>query len=243
MRNFFTVLGGMGTTATESFIHGVNTRVEAHKDQDWPNYLVFNHASMPDRTAYITGESDVSPVPELLEDIRQADALGTDFIVLTCNTAHYFYDELQNATQKPILHMPHIAVEALAKLSRDNEPIHRVGLLATVGSMKAGVYEREITRAGYEFVAPEPQLQARITSLIYDDVKGNNGLNEARYIRVLHDMLYKHNLDAVILGCTELSVLNEHFPRPELNVIDAQLETIYKTIELSTASALASASR
>lgn len=235
MRHFFTVLGGMGTIATESFIHGVNTRTEAHRDQDWPNYVVFNHASMPDRTAFITGQSDESPLPHLIEDIQQASKLDTDFLVLTCNTAHYFYDQLQAVTDKPLLHMPRLAVEALSRFSDDDGPIKRVGVLATVGSLKAGVYEREITQANYEFVVPDEKDQALVTSLIYDDVKGNNGLSEDRYVRMLHTMFSTYTCDAVILGCTELSVLNEHFPRPELNIVDAQLETIYKTIELSGA--------
>lgn len=53
MENFFTILGGMGTLATESFIHTLNKRTEAHRDQDYLNYIVVNHATIPDRTEYI----------------------------------------------------------------------------------------------------------------------------------------------------------------------------------------------
>ena len=62
-RPFFAVLGGMGTLATESFIRLVNRAVPTHTDQDFLDYVVFNDASVPDRTAFILGRSDERPVP------------------------------------------------------------------------------------------------------------------------------------------------------------------------------------
>lgn len=60
-RPFFAVLGGMGTLATESYIRLVNRATHAHCDQDYLDYIVFNDSSVPDRTAYILGESDENP--------------------------------------------------------------------------------------------------------------------------------------------------------------------------------------
>ena len=62
-RPFFAVLGGMGTLATESYIRLVNRATHAHCDQDYLDYIVFNDSSVPDRTAYILGESDENPFP------------------------------------------------------------------------------------------------------------------------------------------------------------------------------------
>ena len=90
-RPFFAVLGGMGTLATESFVRLVNKASQAHSDQEYLDYLVFNDASVPDRTAFILGKSQEDPFPVLADDIAKATAAGASFIVLTCNTAHYFY--------------------------------------------------------------------------------------------------------------------------------------------------------
>lgn len=51
MENFFSILGGMGTMATESFVRLINHRTKATKDQEYLNYVLFNHATVPDRTA------------------------------------------------------------------------------------------------------------------------------------------------------------------------------------------------
>ena len=91
-RPFFAVLGGMGTLATESFIRLVNRAVPTHTDQDFLDYVVFNDASVPDRTAFILGRSDDDPFPVLADDVAKATAMGAAFIVLTCNTAHVFHD-------------------------------------------------------------------------------------------------------------------------------------------------------
>lgn len=114
-RPFFAVLGGMGTLATESYIRLVNRATHAHCDQDYLDYIVFNDSSVPDRTAYILGESDENPFPVLADDIEKATAMGASFIVLTCNTAHYFYDDFQALTTVPILHMPRGAVARMAQ--------------------------------------------------------------------------------------------------------------------------------
>lgn len=230
-RPFFAVLGGMGTLATESFIRLVNRAVPTHTDQDFLDYVVFNDASVPDRTAFILGRSDDDPFPVLADDVAKATAMGAAFIVLTCNTAHVFHERLQALTDVPILHMPRGAVAKLAA-SYPGERCRRVGFLGTEGSRASGVYRRAVEEAGYTFVEPDQGLQDRITSLIYDDVKGSGDLNLARYESVLRDMLDPSgpcHCDALILGCTELSVLNEAFPMPQLPIIDAQAVLVQDT--------------
>jgi len=113
MNNFFAILGGMGTLATESFIHSLNKKTPSSKDQDYLNYVVVNHATIPDRTEFIKDSQAADPRPYLLKDIQDFAQLKPNFFVLTCNTAHYFFDELQASTTIPLLHMPKIATNSL----------------------------------------------------------------------------------------------------------------------------------
>lgn len=235
-RPFFAVLGGMGTLATESYIRLVNEAVDAHCDQDYLDYVVFNDASVPDRTDFILGRSADDPFPVIADDIAKATDMGASFIALTCNTAHYFYDRFQALTAVPILHMPRQAVAELSTrypLGRAK----RIAFLGTEGSRVSHVYHDEVSKAGYTFVEPDAALQDRIDSLIYDDVKGGRELNDNRYLDVLTLMLDsagEYRCDAVILGCTELSVLNEAFPHPELPIVDAQEALVNETVRRAT---------
>ena len=102
MKQFFTVLGGMGTLATESYVRILDARTPIHRDQDYLNYIVVNHATVPDRTTWILDHSQPDYNLDLIEDIKQQSLLQPAFFVLICNTAHYAFDKLQAATDIPI---------------------------------------------------------------------------------------------------------------------------------------------
>ena len=75
MKNFFAILGGMGTLATTNFLVELNKRHQPTKDQDFFNYVLFNHAEVPDRTTYILDQSAPNPLPVLLEAIAKINIL------------------------------------------------------------------------------------------------------------------------------------------------------------------------
>lgn len=221
MNSFFAVLGGMGTLATESYIRLVDKLTHAHNDQEFLDYVVFNDASVPDRTEFILGRSAEDPSTPIADDVRKATAIGASFITLPCNTAHYFFDRLQALTPTPIMHMPNGAV---AEMQRRFPPAShpRVGFMGTEGSLSSSIYRDPLEAAGYTFVEPQGELQERISYLIYHDVKDTGEFDSARYVAVLETLLHDQHCDVALLGCTELSVLNEAFPMTELPIIDAQ---------------------
>lgn len=226
MHNFFVILGGMGTLATESFVHLLNSRTPAKNDQEYLNYLIVNHAQIPDRTAFIKDKTADDPRPMLLEDIQSFEKLHPDFFVLTCNTAHYFFEDLQNKTTIPILHMPKLAVTALT--TRYPNTTHpTVIFLGTEGSLLSGIYQSFIEQAGYTFLAPDTLLQQEVNTLIYEDIKNHNHLNLARFHRIVSALLVLAPDAIILLGCTELSYLYEAY-KQELtySIIDAQSEVI-----------------
>lgn len=230
MENFFSILGGMGTMATESFVRLINHRIIAHKDQDYLNYVLFNHATVPDRTAYILDHTADSPLPFLLDDIEKQNLLKPNFIVLTCNTAHYFFDIIQGATEIPVLHMPR---EAAKKLKQTNPNGGKVAFLGTEGSVKAGIYQDEIEKQGFEVVIPDQDLQTKVNNLIYRDVKENDFINTELYLEILSDVYDGLKCQNVVLGCTELSLVQENIGENPYSVIDAQSILADRTIELA----------
>ncbi|MBZ4032592.1 aspartate/glutamate racemase family protein [Ligilactobacillus salivarius] len=230
MKNFFTIIGGMGTMATESYIHQLNLRTPANNDQEYLNYILVNHATVPDRTAYILDNSKPNPKIPLLEDFKQQASLKPDFFTLPCNTAHYFYNELQAAVDVPVLHMPRLAVE---QIKQDYPNTKRVGIVATNGTLHDGVYDKEILDAGYELVKPTAEIQAKTMELIYDDIKEKDYVDGKLFYELVEDMVKDEKCDAVILGCTELSLAQEREPITDLPIIDSQSVLVDKTLELA----------
>ncbi|MGF2383995.1 aspartate/glutamate racemase family protein [Lentilactobacillus otakiensis] len=232
MKNFFTIIGGMGTEATETFIHILNERTHAESDQEYLNYILVNHATIPDRTDYILDHSKPNPFIPLSEDIQQQSELHPEFFAIPCNTAHYFYDDLQKLTDIPILHMPKETVAAI----KDYAPnAKRVGLIATEGTLHDKIYDNEIIDAGYELVKPTDKIADQTMTLIYDDIKAKNYVDEGLYHLILSQMVETLKCDIVILGCTELSVAQQRAGDHDYPVIDAQTVLADKCIELAEA--------
>ena len=84
------VLGGVGPLATVYFAKLLVEMTKADCDQSHISSVILNHASIPDRTEYILDNSKPNPLPVMIEDAKKLEKMGVDFIVIPCNTAHYF---------------------------------------------------------------------------------------------------------------------------------------------------------
>lgn len=196
------VIGGMGPEATAYFYEQVIAHTDAERDQDHLDMVILSHASMPDRTRAILSGETRELLAAMRADAHALEALGCANIAIPCNTSHYFYDTIQSFTRVPIIHMPREAVrEAVAARGA-----RRVGIMGTDGTVRAGVYARECEALGAEAVVPSPERQADVMSLIYDDVKAGREADPAKFSRVLGELAGR-GCDAVVLACTELSVI------------------------------------
>ena len=80
VKHFFSIIGGMGTIATESYVRLINHRVKIAKDQDYLNYILVNDAQIPDRTAYIKDHTKPNFFYDLRDDVLGQAKLGPDFM-------------------------------------------------------------------------------------------------------------------------------------------------------------------
>ena len=192
MKKFFTVLGGMGTLATESYVRLLDQRTPIHRDQDYLDYIVVNHASIPDRTTWILDHSQ--------PDYNKA----------------------------PILNM---LEETVAEIKRIKPDAKKVGLLATRGTVEAGLYDGYITKAGYEEIKPTPEILDMTEDLIYHDIKEAGHSDGQKYHELVRKMVEEEGADVVILGCTELSYAQEMNPETEFSVADSQSIIVDRSLE------------
>lgn len=185
---------------------------------------------MPDRTAYIKDHSQPNPLTPLVADIKDQSKLGPDFFALPCNTAHYFYDEMQAVTDIPILHMPR---EAVKEIKTKYPNAHKIGLIATEGTIFDHIYDQEIKAAGYEFLAPSRSVQDQTNQLIYDNIKENNHVDRKLYHGLVQQIFDETGCDALVLGCTELSLAQDREPVTDKPMIDSQSILVDRSLELA----------
>ncbi len=204
------VLGGMGPQATSTFYQFVIDRTAARSDQEHVNALILSDVDMPDRTAAILGseEEREAVYRRLLTDARLLENAGCTCIAVPCNTSHFFLDRVQEGVRVPILHMIRETARLLAARG-----LHRPGILATDGTIRTGLYQKEFSAAGIQAVIPSPEAQELVMSLIYDDVKaGRDG--DPQKFAAIHEDLLSQGCDCGVLACTELSVFADRHHLP-----------------------------
>ncbi len=134
----------------------------------------------------------------LEEELAGLMALKPDCIIICCNTLHKYYDMIKDKLHSsiPVMH----AVDLVAQHAKDHD-YRKVLLLATKFTMEDGFFAKKLENAGIEVVIPT-QEERNILQDIHDQLMINNVTPEAReYCRML--IFQHHDLDAVVLGCTE----------------------------------------
>lgn len=217
------VLGGLGPMSSVFFYELVTENTKAEKDQDHLDIIISSKATTPDRTAYILGESSENPLPIMKEEAKKLVNAGAGVIALTCNTAHYFYEELQASINVPILNIGQLAVEHVKELG-----FTKIGLLATTGTVKCGIYQEACQKAGLEYIVPDEKNQDKVMHLIYNQVKMGKKVNVPMLYQAANSLFAK-GAEAVILGCTELSVIKRNNQLPD-NFIDPLMILAKKAI-------------
>ncbi|NJE47362.1 amino acid racemase [Thermococcus sp. GR7] len=193
------ILGGMGPLATAELFRRIIEKTPAKRDQDHPRIIIYNNPKIPDRTAFILGKGE-DPRPELVESARKLESWGADFIIMPCNTAHFFAESIQRKISIPLVSM----VEETAKRIEEMG-LKKVGLLATDGTIKGLVYHRALLDRGIQIAVPIKKDQELVMKGIYEGVKaGNLELGRELLLRVARRL--EKRSEGIIAGCTEVSV-------------------------------------
>lgn len=197
------VLGGLGPMATAYYLELMIKMTDAATDQEHLQSIVMNFPTVPDRTAFILGRSQESPLEPMIALGQQLKSMGAGVIATPCITAHYFHKELQEGIGLPMIH----GIECIARqLSRSG--ITRVGLMATDGTVQSGIFQRQVEEQGMELILPDEEGQASVMTLIYDQVKAGKK-PELKLFEAVKQQLRSKGAQVVVLGCTELSMLKK----------------------------------
>ena len=197
------ILGGMGPEATVDLFYKIIKFTPAEKDQDHLRIIIDNNPKIPDRTAAILGKGE-DPLPALRETAQNLEKAGADFIIIPCNTAHYFLPSIQESVKIPILNM----IEETAKETQQRIPqIKKVGLLASIGTYKTEIYHQQFKKYNIEVIYPNEKDKEEVMKAIYA-VKAGDLSNEVKgNILKIGQKLIDKGAEAIIAGCTEITLI------------------------------------
>ena len=211
------ILGGMGTQAGLDFCNKLAILNRGKIDQEYPLFILYNKANIPGRPESIgvhTSKLSNRPINKknkkkyqsvlksLLKGCQLLKKSKCKFIVIPCNTAHYWYDDLIRKINLPIINMPKEVFNHTIKKCKKNSS---VGLLATEGTLKTGIYNRFFDK-NYQLIYPNSNLQKNSVNKAIKFVKMGNVKKANKIIEPAVNYLIKKNCKKIILGCTELPI-------------------------------------
>ena len=197
------ILGGMGPLATVDFMEKLIRVTQATCDQDHVPVLVHSVPQVPDRTEAILAGSD-EPLQWMRRGAEVLKAAGAKCIAIPCNTAHYWYDALAKGLGIPVLHIVDAAADALKQRGVASGP---VGLLATTGTLKAGVYQGRFEKLGYAPITVDDKVQAELVMGGIARIKAGDLDGGREKLEAAAEALRRHGAPAIVLGCTEIPIV------------------------------------
>ena len=211
------ILGGMGTQAGLDFCNKLAILYRGKIDQEYPLFLLYNKSNIPGRPESIgiqtrrlankiknkkSKKKYLLVLKSLLEGCKILKKSKCSFIVIPCNTAHYWYDDLKKKINLPIINMPKEVFKYTSRKCKKNSSI---GLLATEGTIKTGIYNKFFDKK-YNLIFPTKELQKKYVNKSISFVKMGNVKLAEKAIRPVINHLLKKKCKKIILGCTELPI-------------------------------------
>ena len=194
------ILGGMGTQAGLDFCNKLSMLNRGKIDQKYPLFILYNKSNIPGRP------ENLHKYNKVLKSLHAGCLLlqknKCKFIVIPCNTAHYWYDDLQKKIKIPITSMPKEVYLHTKKKCKKNS---KIGLLATEGTLKTGVYNRFFDR-NFALIRPKKSLQLDSVNKAIKYVKMGKIKDSEKAIKPAVNYLIKMKCKKIVLGCTELPI-------------------------------------
>ena len=194
------ILGGMGTQAGLDFCNKLAMLNRGKIDQKYPLFILYNKSNIPGRPENLHKYNKV--LKSLSTGCLLLQKSKCKFIVIPCNTAHYWYDDLQRKTKIPIINMPKEVYLHAKKNCKKNS---KIGILATEATLKTGVYNKYFDK-NFALINPKKSLQIKSVNKSIKYVKMGKIKNAEKAIKPAINYLIKMKCKKIILGCTELPI-------------------------------------
>ena len=217
------IFGGMGPAASAEFVSRLVAQTPATCDQEHIPFVLWNNPQIPDRSTSLRN-NDNRPLPFLLEGIQILKAARCDLIVIPCNTAHFWYDDMVRL-KVPIVHI----VDSVADALRDaGVAAGTIGVMGTQATVELGLYQYKLNKAGWTCIVPTKEEMDTLVQPAIDLVKAGDMIKSHAMLMSVVDSLIARGATAVVLGCTEIPLAVRESQQgniPLINSIDSLVKS------------------
>lgn len=195
------ILGGMGAAASADLYSRIvriaQTRYHAEQDSDFPEMWIYNLSLTDfDETGFV---DKASVLRQLVAGVTKLASTGSDFIVIPCNTVHFFYNEMQEAIEIPIISIIDSVADAVASAGHTS-----IGIISSESTREMGMYERALKARAVSVLSVTDEEQEIVDSIILRVIGGIQDHTDVEQMRTISERLVAAGAQGVVLGCTEL---------------------------------------
>jgi len=194
------ILGGMGTQAGLDFCNKLAKLNTGKLDQQYPMFVLYNKSNTPRRPENLKKYYNV--LKALIEGCKMLEKNKCKFIVMPCNTAHYWQEDIQKNIKIPLISMPKEVYKHTKKTCKKDS---KIGILCTEATLKTKVYNKYFDK-DFNLISPEKLLQKNSVNKSIKFVKMGKIKEAEKIIRPAVKYLIKNKCKKIILGCTELPI-------------------------------------
>jgi aspartate racemase len=212
-KNITGIMGGAGPEATgllyKNIIDLARAKYNAHRLEEYPHLLIASTPILQD----VTDNNELTEVIASLCDT--ADSLkagGAKQLCFACNTHHLSIDTVRNHVGLPFISMVDLVQENVKRAGYKS-----VVVIGTSYTLNQSLYAEPLNRIGADMVELDKEYIEESHILIGDTLAGIPNELTARYIDLIKRITNKYSFDALLLGCTEYSVLEDRRKQNENN--------------------------
>lgn len=204
------IIGGMSWESTESYYRLINEGIKARiGNLHSADLLIHSVDFAPIEILQAKGAWDEMG-KVLANSGKRLQAAGAQGLLIATNTMHKVVDDVQAATNLPIIHIADVTAAAIKQ-----QGLTKVALLGTQFTMTENFYKQRLIDAGLQVLIPETGAREEVHRIIYEELCQGQLLDSSRqyYQQVIEDLADK-GTEGVILGCTEIGLLIQQADSP-----------------------------
>lgn len=197
------LIGGMSWESTVPYYRLINETIKARLGGLHSAKLVIYSVDF-DEIATLQHAGDWDAAGQVLADAAQRlERAGAEALVICANTMHKVAPAIEAAVRLPVLHV----VDAVAEDIRA-AGFHKVGLLGTRFTMEHPFYAERLAHHGLQTLIPEQAERELVHRVVYEELCLGKIVDDSRdaYRRIMAELVAR-GAQAIILGCTEISML------------------------------------
>ncbi|QBB72442.1 amino acid racemase [Pseudolysobacter antarcticus] len=197
------IIGGLSPESTVSYYsHITRSYVARFGDCGYPEIIIYSVNLEQYHAWRAQGRWDLI-AKDLANIANKLKDAGADLGVIATNTMHKVFDQVQDGTDLPLLHILEPTIAEIRKAG-----LLRVGLLGTQFTMAEQFYKNHLSSAGISTVVPTLANQAIVHDIIVKELVRGIFTEQSRqsYLEIINQLV-ADGADGVILGCTEIPLL------------------------------------